>query len=501
MIRVLHKMPAVTEDDDLANEVDERRSLVAYDEVALKEDFGHQGEKDILQYREEEAEKKLWRNRWLSLGGSFLASGILVQIVYFFPIVGGIPIFTYMGLPNATTFRWTIRPSFSYAGQGMIMGFHTAASMMVGAIVGWGILGPVSEKKGWTNWKVNTVEDDAKTPDKWILWISLAIMLTEAVVGLGIMVVKMIIAYKRSKGEKVHDPAPASQSVPHWLWITGLIVSSGLCVGIVTPLFNIPWYDPLIALLMSLLVSVLAVRALGETDFNPVSGVGKIAQIVLSFVSPGQAVSCLVAGAIAEAGATQAGDLLQDLKTGHLLNASPRAMLIGQAIGSIFSVIFSSGAYALYSHIYVIGQAPLDAPMSKMWLSMSRILMSRTLPSTVIPFCAGFAAFAAIIPIIETIAPHRYHKFTRFLPSCMAFALGMFIDPNITVMRFIGSIIQVLWQKYRPTSHTNYMIVVASGFVLGEGIFSLINMIYKATGVPTITQDPNGGKSSGGGGH
>jgi hypothetical protein len=34
-----------------------------------------------------------------------------------------------------------------------------------------------------------------------------------------------------------------------------------------------------VGVILSLVVSVLAVRALGETDVNPVSGVGKLSQV------------------------------------------------------------------------------------------------------------------------------------------------------------------------------------------------------------------------------
>ena len=44
------------------------------------------------------------------------------------------------------------------------------------------------------------------------------------------------------------------------------------------------------------------------------SGVGKLSQIVFGVVAPGNAVANIIAGAIAEAGAAQAGDLMQDLK-------------------------------------------------------------------------------------------------------------------------------------------------------------------------------------------
>jgi hypothetical protein len=44
-------------------------------------------------------------------------------------------------------------------------------------------------------------------------------------------------------------------------------------------MLDMPWYEPLVAVLVALLVALLAVRALGQTDLNPVSGVGKISQV------------------------------------------------------------------------------------------------------------------------------------------------------------------------------------------------------------------------------
>lgn len=113
-----------------------------------------------------------------------------------------------------------------------------------------------------------------------------------------------------------------------------------LCVVVTAPMFSMPWYEPAVAVVVALLVALLAVRALGETDLNPVSGVGKLSQararatathvclckenaltesrlastllqLVFGVVAPGNVVSNLIAGAIAEAGAMQAGDMMQ----------------------------------------------------------------------------------------------------------------------------------------------------------------------------------------------
>ena len=67
--------------------------------------------------------------------------------------------------------------------------------------------------------------------------------------------------------------------IPTSWWVCGLAASWVLCGVILTPLLNLPWYEPPVALLLALLVALLAVRALGQTDLNPVSGVGKLSQV------------------------------------------------------------------------------------------------------------------------------------------------------------------------------------------------------------------------------
>jgi uncharacterized oligopeptide transporter (OPT) family protein len=74
----------------------------------------------------------------------------------------------------------------------------------------------------------------------------------------------------------------------------------------------------------------------------------------------------LVAGAVSEAvgllhkskpavaddlcqGALQSGDLMQDLKTGHLLGAAPKAQFWGQVIGATVGAIVSSFIYWIYT--------------------------------------------------------------------------------------------------------------------------------------------------------
>lgn len=61
----------------------------------------------------------------------------------------------------------------------------------------------------------------------------------------------------------------------------GLGASGLFCTALLTPMLGLPLIDPLAAVVLALLVAVLAVRALGQTDLNPVSGVGKLSQVCI----------------------------------------------------------------------------------------------------------------------------------------------------------------------------------------------------------------------------
>jgi len=77
---------------------------------------------------------------------------------------------------------------------------------------------------------------------------------------------------------------------------------------------------------------------------------------------------------------------MQDLKTGHLCHASPRAQFYGQLIGSSVSIIVTATAFILYNHAYTIPGPSFPAPTAYVWLSLARLLRTcvmisrRTLP-------------------------------------------------------------------------------------------------------------------------
>jgi uncharacterized oligopeptide transporter (OPT) family protein len=62
-----------------------------------------------------------------------------------------------------------------------------------------------------------------------------------------------------------------------------------------------PWATA-VGLVLASILSLLGVRALGETDLNPVSGIGKISQLLFAVLQPGNVVANIIAGGVAEVG-------------------------------------------------------------------------------------------------------------------------------------------------------------------------------------------------------
>lgn len=66
------------------------------------------------------------------------------------------------------------------------------------------------------------------------------------------------------------------------------------------------------------------------------------------------------------------------------------------------------------------------------------------------------------------------------LPSGIGFAVGMYVSPKWTIPRVIGSIIEQVWLRANARAHSNLMVIVASGLVLGEGVASILNAAVRA---------------------
>ena len=380
--------------------------------------------------------------------------------------------------------------------------------MLLGAIVGWGILSPLAKHNGWAPGNV----DDWTTGSKgWIVWISLAIMLADSLVSLGWLIFRPVIMHgpafvrhcqrsvrdsnwreiiyfdsstakgystvsgsedvdtptvaKFQAGQEEADAPPEHLISAKTTWI-GLVLSLGLCIGAVHYSFAnlIPLRLTLLALFLALFLSVMGVRALGETDLNPVSGISKLTQLVFAFAVPrgdkNAVIINLIAGALSESGALQAGDLMQDLKAGHLLGAAPNAQFYGQIIGSAVGAVVSAAVYKLYTHVYTIPGGLFEVPTAYVWVFTARLVTGQGLPPKVAEWALGSALIFAVFTAarIWARASSGWKRgLTAVIPGGIAVAVGTYTRQCIASTHYLHHSRNVQYSVVHPRTSYRWL--------------------------------------------
>lgn len=450
-----------------------------------------------------------------------VAHYIQTLVSFFFPIIRDLPVF---GTAAASTWLWTLNPSPAYIGQGIIMGPETTMHMLFGAFIGWAILSPLAKHK---NWAPGDVGDWKSGSRGWIVWISLAIMLTDSLISLGSVLLDYAVQHgliprpaqshsgrgdyqalahsddderpRSSSGllnptvkpDGEEEDAPPHHLVPNKAVFIGLFLSGLLCIAATAIVFPfVPLYATLAAFLLALLLSIMGVRALGQTDLNPVSGISKLTQLIFAVIvprsNPAAVAINLVAGAISEAGAQQAGDIMQDLKAGHLLRASPKAQFYGQLIGSIVGAVVSAVVYRIYAAVYPIPGTLFQVPTSFVWIDCSRLVYGHGLPPAARMFAIIFAGIFASSTVYRIVAGKKGLPMW-WVPGGVAVAVGMYNVPSFTLARAVGGGVQWWWsRKGRSGDGDTVLVIVASGLILGEGLVSVVNLVMENAGVPHL---------------
>jgi uncharacterized oligopeptide transporter (OPT) family protein len=261
-------------------------------------------------------------------------------------------------------------------------------------------------------------------------------------------------------------------------------------------------------------------------------------------------VTNLLAGAVSEAGALQAGDMMQDLKTGHLLGASPKAQFYGQVIGSLFGAVVSTAVYKMYVRVYPVPGDHIQIPTAFVWIFTARLVTGQGLPPMAWQAAVIFGVIFVATTVLKIMSTYRKpfgyspSPWVSFIPGGIAVAVGMFNVPSFTLARAIGGAIGWWWARRNrkayedtgvsvapsqtstgvepsPTGNddereeednegegeedhpliqqqpvpsaaevedesSSTVVVLASGLILGEGVLSILNLILASMGVPHL---------------
>jgi putative OPT family oligopeptide transporter len=285
-------------------------------------------------------------------------------------------------------------------------------------------------------------------------------------------------------------PARTEREIP----ITYVIIGSLALVFIVALLPQLPGDTIIGKLLMGLLVVVfgfffvtVSSRIVGiiGTSSNPISGmtIATVMATCLIFVSLGwtgdvyQSLALAVGGIVCIA-AANAGATSQDLKTGHIVGATPFYQQIGLIIGVAVSTLVIGvtllkldASMQFQGVTHAIGSEKMPAPQATLMATIIKGLLARDLPW-------GLVFVGAFISVVVELCGVR----------SLSFAVGAYLPLSTTAPIFVGGMIKALADKMsgaREESEVSSGMLYSTGLVAGGSLTGVLIALLSGVGKTT----------------
>ncbi len=253
---------------------------------------------------------------------------------------------------------------------------------------------------------------------------------------------------------------------------------------------------------------------------NPISGV-TIATILTSAMllalllgtdsAIGPAAAILI-GAVVCCAAAIGGDVLQDLKAGQILGATPWKQQVMEAVGVVAAALVMAPILTLLLKAYGIGVAtashpdPLAAPQATLMASVALGVFRGGLPMNLI-YIGGVIAIAIIIA-----DNYLEKKGSAFRMPVLAVAVGIYLPLELSSAIFIGGLIAHYASRYfknkiseAPESEKEALknneekssgngLLFASGLITGEALVGILMaipiVVFQDRNVFSLVSDP-----------
>jgi len=373
-------------------------------------------------------------------------------------------------------------------GAGILIGPKVGWSLFAGAVLAWGIIAPILFKMGIVEYTTDVAV--YKTAFRWVLWPGVACMVTAGFTSLALQY--KVIGHtftslrKAARGEApptAEGEEDAPDPFPMGWWTVGMICATILTASLAYIFFDIAIWMGVLAVMLSLLIASIAVRATGETDINPVGAMGKITQVVYGVLDPGRIPTNLMAAGITAAGASQAGDLMHDLKAGYMLKVSIRRQVITQLIGVVMGVFAVAAVYRLLTAAYEIPGDTFAGPAVIAWHAMAEVLAKgiASLP----PGAIWAAVVGAVAGVVITLLG-RVKSVRKWTPSAVALGIAFMVPAYYSFAMWLGALLTWIYNRRNPDRVDRFGASLASGLIAGEGLMMVAVAVLLILGVSWV---------------
>jgi putative OPT family oligopeptide transporter len=412
------------------------------------------------------------------LGAAAVASAVkLAETIFKIPklaLPGAVPLKGAEGVaavPAAASLKnltFALDPALMMVAVGAIVGMRASASLLLGAVIGWGFITPYAISQGWAQ----TGAPDAPWFSgvvTWLLWPGVAMMVTSSLTSFAFSWRSMLNAFK-SKAGAAGPAVDAGEVSRTWFW-RGLVAVLLLSVLLQVVLFGISAHIAVIGVLLTFALAVVAGRVAGETAITPVGPMGKVTQLVFGILAPASPAANLMAANVTGGAASQCGDLLHDLKAGYLLGAKARLQALAQLFGIIAGALVGSAAYLIIipNPKEQLLTAEWPAPAVAQWKAVAEVFAKGfdSMPGGAVGAMIIAGGLGLVLAVGEKLLPKNV---ATWIPSPSAMGLALVIPAWNSISFFIGAAAALVAAKLFKSWAARFVVVIASGIIAGEGL-------------------------------
>ena len=386
----------------------------------------------------------------------------------------------------------------SMIGVGGLMGIRVATSCLLGAFINFVILAPLMIQRGEI--VSRTLADGtvvaisrAEIVNQWSLWWAVTMMVVGSIIGLLAKPELFTGIFKNlgKKQEKVVDEGAdilKDIEVPLWVSYVGVPVFSLLSIWVTNAFFGVPVYLAAISLPLIFVLTVICTNAMALTSWTPTGALSKITQFSMGAIDSSNPASNLIPAGMTAEVASNAANLLSDIKPGYMLGGKPRHQVVGHVIGIIAG---AAAAIPLYFLLFLPKNSEGVRSVSTMisdqfampgalqWKGVAELISKgiSSLPTSAVIAMAVAAITALLFEIVRMISKGRFPL------SPVAIGLGVVLPPESVLAMWVGALLFWLMGmgKTKGTKGYNFWVEgcepICAGLISGAALMGIGNAI------------------------
>jgi len=380
----------------------------------------------------------------------------------------------------------TVRPDTDVVmmAAGGLMGIRTGVSLMIGAVINYLILVPLMIAAGDIHGRqVNgVVQFGFREITKWALWGGVAMMTTASLFAFFSKPQILLSAFrglgaKRGAGRD-KDPMRDIE-LPMWVFVVFIPLVGAVTVALAHRFFGVEIWMGILAIPLIFVFTVIGVNSTALTSITPTGALGKLTQLTYGIIAPGNIKTNLMTAGITAEAASNASNLLMNIKPGYMLGAKPRLQAIGHVLGILAGAVVAAPVF--YFVFLQHGPAQLVSdqypmPAATIWRAVAELLMQGL---GNLPMSARWAVVAGAVLglVLEGV---RVATKGRFWLSGVGIGLATVIPFNTCLAMFLGAaffwVAERVWSNKESTG--NRIIVqnqepICAGVIAGGALMGI----------------------------